>query len=408
MKISITLILLFFIQTAAQALTLKQTLEQAQNHPQMKNIQLDVELAEQDYTGALLGWTPTVSIERDWLQSGGNSQTVFNSADSFSVSARLNLFKGLGDVGNTRSRYYSRKAARAEGEQEWITTQLTVAEVFFRCASEMKLLEKAKRAVKIRTDLEAIAKRRFDRGSLAKDEYIKLKIDRNLEENNLRQQQHALTDCRADLSYWVGESLTSEIISPDLMTSISRLTTEAADYQDHPDWQSVSNEAKSSRWQVWAEGGDLWPQLDLNYNFEPKTSFQSEDKTLLLTASWDIFDGGEDWTGYRKSRINFQKSQNLVSDFERQWTRRFESAQSQLREQLIIYKTNTENSKLAEEILQASLRRFRLGSVSSNEVALDQNRLIGALRAEWQSWFALHQNWLQLLSVRGEKVEKYL
>ncbi|MEZ4870662.1 MAG: TolC family protein [Bdellovibrionales bacterium] len=409
MKLKPILLFITFLLLSewAMALTLGQALEKAKQHAIVRNIELDVELGRQDYLGSLLNWAPSLSIERNWLQESGSSSSLSVPNDAFSINARLNLFNGMGDYGYSRSQYYQKKAEEARGQQQWRSVQFTVAELFFQCVSAQNLLEKANRAVKIRKDLEDIAYNRYQRGSLARNEYIKLKIDRNIEENNLRQREHQLRACKNSLAYWVGSEEVSSIDDPGLISKFEAQLGKNYSLESHPDWQVLKNENESTRWSIWNEGSALLPDLSLSYSLEPAASFQTEEKILMLTASWELLNGAG-WTEYKKSRINFLKTQNQLNEFKMLWTEKNETARSQLLEQITTYKTNVENSQYAEEILKTGLRRFRYGSISSNEVAIDQSRLIDALRAEWQSWFALHQSWLELLSARGEDVYSYL
>lgn len=402
------LLALSLIAVPVYSATLKDVLIEAREHENSRNLRLSIKASQYDYQAALLNWTPRLSLDREWSERSRESLTRnFGDDSSLTFNARLNLFRGLGDIARTRSSRHELEASENLADSEWLTLELSVAELYFRCVSEKELVRIIEDALAIRKDLENVARQRFNRGSLSKDEYIKLEIDRHLAENDLSTQRYRLEACVRDLKYWA-RNLEGPVQTTELLETIRGSLLKPSLMDEHPDWLSLENRTESDRWSIWAQGGDLFPQVDLSYNYRPGTSYQDREHALALTLSWDIFGGGADLMEYQKAKVNYRIGQNRLSEFQKDWERKRDNAMAFVRERLEIYERNVRNSRLADEIYQAGLRRFQSGSISSSEVALDQSRLIDAKRARWDAWYELHQSWLALLAVRGEGVQQYL
>lgn len=383
---------------SAYGLNLKQVLQKSMTHPARNLQRLEVEAAKEERFGAYLQFAPSLSAERSWADSQSVSPLEY---ERLSFSARLNLFKGFGDLGQLQSQRWNVRAQRRQDQQSEIELQVEVASLFFECGYSRLMIEEAQRARQIRKTLADIARRRYEKGSSSKDEYLKLQIDFELANSELLSREQQWMSCKERLRYWSGPFEDLEI--PELMPLILSSLNQEPDLKTHPLHLAAQAQLDQSRWSRWEAQSGFWPRVDLSYSEYPETYFQSEEKTWFISAQWNLFDSGQTWTQFQLANIENRRQAEELARIERTLVTEFQTERQLLQRQLDQFQILKRNYSASEEIYKASLRRFQSGAISSNEVALDQNRVIDSAFSLHSAWLDLHRSWLQLLAAQGHE-----
>lgn len=379
-------------------LGLKEALLRAEKHPERKILALETEIRAQDRRAFQLGFLPSLEVNRNWQGDFG----TFDSAESFSVGASLNLFRGGVDYFGLRSRQKFESASNSNFISEWHQRQRQVASLFVNCAFESRNVDILRSSLNLRRRILEVATERYSRGIVSEEEQAKLAIDASLTESRLHTSQTLEANCKEQLRFWVGAFDEVDARSfPPFVSNLVELRVE-----DHPLWQSKRLEALGQEDRTRQERGDLLPTLDLVYFNQPEASFQTANDYWGLRLRW-FFDRGQSLTEYRIQELREEQAREELKLTERQLQLEWKVASQTYQTRRFNLERLQKNQFLSEKIVESSLRRFRAGAVNANDVALDQSRLLDSRLALNEAWSLCLLAWLDVYVSAGKSLIEF-
>jgi outer membrane protein len=363
-------------------------------------------IASADVTGAYGQFLPTISLgynynkgeltEFDVEQVDGSTidHTVFTRTKRINGQASLNVFSGMSKFSRLSSAKNTLKAAEAN---LGYTRELVVEDVsgsYFNLLRYQKLLEVA---IETRDQAAKELERTetyFRLGSAAKSDVLQQRVNLENRKLDVVVADNTVKKAFADLAYAMNRPMAA-----GFNVDISMLTT---DY-DVPDVNSLYQEALSSRLDlessehnVEARHKDVttataaaWPSVDLfvqrdrsdadtPYRFG---SQQSGNTYFGWSASWNVFDKLQTWTGRSQAKANARIAEYQLDQAKlnvQVEIRQLHNSMVEAREKAQVSKETIEQS-LKE--LRLATERFRVGAGTTLDVIVAQVNL-GNSRAQ--------------------------
>jgi outer membrane protein TolC len=394
-------------------LSLSKLLEQVHAHPEIKADALQVDSTEVDRRAAILKFGPNVNLMETWSSTSG-SYTFAATSDSWgsnsqSINVNFNLFRGFQDVSSYKSQSFLLDASREDRRHKYLEASRQASETFFTCLQLEQSETEARTALDLRRQIAQIERNRFEKGVHSRDEVAKLDLDANNAELELQSILSRKRSCVEQLAYWSGpiEALEATTLEPVIKDQLSREAVAPPDLTHHPDLLSAQLNREYAHWDVRRARGAFYPTLDFAYSEFPTTAFQMQSQQWLLTAQFTLFDSGVTLEGLEKAHVL-----ERIADERQQYTQRqLDSTAKQRLEDVHAafnqYVGQKKNADLAQQLLNSSLRRFRAGTLSANDVALDQGRVIQSLFAVHNTWLQMHITWIRYQVALGHTLEEF-
>ncbi|MAX65579.1 MAG: hypothetical protein CME66_01445 [Halobacteriovoraceae bacterium] len=398
--------LFFYPYFLTHAVSLQQLIKDLKSHPKVKTLELDRQTSRVKRVGQYLNWAPSVTLDRTWMgySTSSSSQSPLEY-ERLSLKADLNLFNGLEDYASLRATQFSEESTKYDTQQRWQKIQIEAAENYIRCFRDKMLYDEATKNLEMRRKLAQVAKVRYQKGSLSQEGYLKLKIDYQLAINDQLDQEQSLKACFRELEFWTESELDLE--KPELLDKIKQsLNQHEKSLEAHPGAISRQKFYEQAQWEVVTSRSSFLPKFNLSFSSYPATEYQEREESVFFSISWRLFDRGTQWSRHQVKKIDERLAKLQTDIYTKEVKRDSLQEKEKIQRYSKQYNNNAENSKLASGIFSSSLKRFERGVISSNEVALDQGRVINARNAKWNSWYHLYHSWLKLIEASGESLEK--
>jgi outer membrane protein TolC len=367
-------------------------------------------IASQDVTGAYGQFLPTISLgynynkgeltEFDVLMEDGTTadQTVFTKNKRLNGQANLNVFEGMAKFSRLSSAKNQLKAAEATRDytKELVVEDVTAA--YFNLLRYQRL-----HVVAIETrDQQALELERtetyFRLGSAAKSDVLQQRVqleNRKLEvvvaDNNVK-------NAFADLAYLMNHPLAENFtIDPSILDT---------DY-DVPEVETLYDEALANRLDIVSSEHTIdarhkdvttataaaWPRVDMFIQMDRSDadtpyrfgSQESGNTYFGWSASWNIFDRLQTWTGRSQAKANVR-----IAEYQLQQAklnvqveiRQLHNTMIEARERAHV---SEETIIQSEEELRLASERFRVGAGTTLDIILAQANLADSRAQEVQA-----------------------
>lgn len=348
-----------------------------------------VEAAEKNKLSKLLYWTPSARFNIYKAVPGAET----GASEGMAAEVSLNLWKFGGDHKGYQAAKAKLKAENARYSLAKQNFEQTITQILFQVIRQNKIIEIQKKHFGLREESFAVAKARYSQGQLASQELEKVKIEletskislseAELQKIELNNALKALVDADINLSEW---------------PFISELSQQKKlKYRDIRDFFKVRSNLADSEYynfsssEIWRES--YLPTLDFYARWsQPETSrIKQGEWTAYLGVTiplWDRLEGSalaaQQAAYARGSELSYQNS-----------VRETRAQLSTLDKRLELTKANVQSALRAAEKLQMlrndSLRRFRLGRSSVNDLLIDENRFLDAESALLNSMLSYHE-----------------
>lgn len=389
----------------AKSFNLKSALSEIVEHPDHNILKNNLAESKKNRDQAFLSLTPSFSLNRTFSEQNLTSKT---EVESYYFQTRVNIFKGFKDINNIMSTRQGLKKEQAKYTSSFNDQEYELSNLFFTCLFYDTNLKESKTVVSLTKQLKDIAQKRFKRGVSSRDDFIKLKVDHDTARVTFITASKLYDQCHHSLRYWLGDF--DQLLTEDLFNKIEKSHNSKKTYkiEDHPEIIEKTATFNQSIWERRVNWGQWLPQVDLSYRDFPESSFQNNGYTLFLSAQWSLFDSGNQWTRQQISNIRSDSAASQLETQKRVVKRQMAIEKSELKSRLEQYKILLENHKSAQKLFNSSIKRFKVGAISANDVALDHNRLSASAFALHQAWLDSHLAWIKLLSSLGHSVTQYL
>jgi len=343
-------------------------------------------------------WTPRLTVSANRAKTKVDSDVTYD-ANYLEADLTWNLFRGGADWNSMQQASALKKAQELQVLNEALRVEAKAADLIFKSLYLIETERIQEQLFKLKEESLKIVNDRFQQGKLPLQEVTKTEVDLIQQKNKLR---------LAHLDYLENKSLMASLFVNEIQTkswpfndSVSaRLSSNQMPVVEQKYWL---NEAQRESWQS-AKGGH-WPSLDFSLQMQdsPIKERTSQQWVGLLTLSIPIWTQYETSSKVSSAYAQYLGSSNDFKDVEQTSLQKrifLEQKIEIVRANLIEAKKNAESSR---KLYQDILKGFRLGRISTNDLFLEQNRLLDTETALAFSQLSFHQGLIEICALAGYK-----
>ena len=394
--------------------------------------QNELEIASRNRSIGNAGLLPTLSIggSRNTTISSATNQFLDGSEEDISgaqtniydagVELQLTLFDGLGRVSELRR-------LGAEEERQQAQTRDTVEDIladviitYFQVAREQQQLEVLQESVDISQERLRIAEMRRQEGTASDLEVRQARLDLNSDRSDLRQQEIALGNTKAELNRLLAlrEAQTEydvrDAISFDRQLQPDQLMRTAE--RQNPALREARQAQRSAELERSSIQAERFPTVEatIGGNFNDLTAesgFLRASETFEfqygLSISLDVFDGFERRRRIQNATVRSRNADLFIQEVETRIATEITSAYEEFESRLDIVEIERENLEDAEANVDLALEQFRLGTITSVELRDVQEQFIRAESRVLAAEFEAKRAETILLQLSGQLMDRY-
>ncbi len=429
LKQLLLIILLSFI-FSANAQTSQLTIEQAFATALKNNydIVLSKNLAEQAANTNTLGnagMLPTVNLNASYYSATNATKQEFSSgltvdkkgvqSKNITTGAYLTwtVFDGL-KMFATRERLKELESMGMLNAKIQIeNTLVEVTSAYYSIVMHKQKIKGLKASIAVSEERMKIAQKKFDIGTTSKVEVLQAKVDFNAQRSTLMRENTLLSDAKETLNQLLLLPIEQDVEVKDsipLMNEYKYEDLKNAIIANNSDLLFAQKNIDVSKFMIKEAKALYYPKLNLNANYIFTKAQNQAGFTLLnqnlglnlgLTASWNIFNGLNDLTNVKNSKLNLEYSNLQYENLKTQTQLTLVKAFKKYQDDIAIVQLEDDNNKLAKENLDIALERFRLGASNSIELKLAQQSFEDSINRLSDSRFNAKTSETQLLKLNG-------
>lgn len=369
-----------------------------------KNKSLTIQTEEQNLVASndlllsrRLFWTPKLTLSLDKNRTKLNNVTVLDN-DGINADLTLNLFKGGTDWNNMKDAKAQRSAQRLQVLNENLRVEVKASDLIFRSLyiNESQRIEE--KLLKLKEESYKIVKDRYNQGKIPLQEVTKSEVDLVQQKNKLRTAVLELSENRSQIA--------------SLFINVIQTKTWPFDEKTMPKLPSSANlpvaEQKywisQSREQAWrATKGFHWPSLDFHLQYHVAPIRERTDKQIVGVLSLTL----PIWNQYEtSSQISSAYASYIgaLNDY-KETDQALQQRTLFLKEKIEMARLNLFESKrnldLSKKLYEDIMRSFRLGRISTNDLIIEQNRLLESENNLAISQLTFHQGIIEACTLSG-------
>ena len=412
--------------SAQEVLTAQEAVAIAlENNYDIKLAQNDLEIDEQNVSLANAGIMPQLSGVFDQNNSIQNSRQVradgtiqeLDNAKNNSMSYGVNLGWKIFDGFRMFARYDQLKELQKVGEEELKLLVLTrvgdVMTTYYDLVQQQQLLTALDTAVVLSQQRVELAENRFSIGKAAKLEVLNAKVDLNTDQTNYLRQKEQYANTKTYLNELLARELTTEFKVVDEVAindklKLADLISEAE--QQNPQLQMALLNKRVAELNLKQVRGNRYPQVAVNAGYiytesESSLGFARENNgrgfSYGISANINIFNGFLQNRNEKIAKLQIDNSKILIEQQK-------QTIDSQLISAFQTYLTNIElagleaaNVGIAEQNLDITLEKFRIGTITTVEVRAAQLNYVNAMARNSSAQFQAKISEVRLRELAG-------
>lgn len=382
------LILFWLILPSAFAQTHEITFHQALNemigsHVDVKVQETKVSASESQLWAARSAFLPTLSLQAQQQNAGGNYNTmgVLTDGQVYSGLANWNLFRSFSDSAALNSAAYNREYQRSLYDDTKIQAEAKSAGALLNLIQDRMKVEVLKRSEINARNFYEIARSRFEKSLLAKEEMDKIAIDVNNAEARRADAELKFNTTRASVESLLGHSRVKlewpweKKLSPDQIKDDLTKTPQSA-LASRPDYRASKAALESEEARSKSLFRLLLPTIDAgftqSYVHAPHQSLNAWQGLVTLTIPlWNDY---KDYSAYRVQEEAKRAAEMRLRQLERDIDSGVHTAQDNFKLAIQQYLSRLKNLDIAKHLLDQDAARFKIGRTDANELNLDLSR----------------------------------
>lgn len=404
------LILLFWMIPACHIMVMAQeklSLQEAitialQNNYDIKLVKNEAEIAKNNAHLGNAGMLPTVGA--DFTTGGSRQNTVQtqasgterkingarNSNMSYGVGLNWTVFDGFSMFAN----YDKLKALEQQGEQN-TTLQIisTVSQVFaayYNISKQQQLVAAADSTIHISELRSKIAANKLQIGRGSKLDVLSAQVHFNADTSFYLQQKNLLVNYKTQLNQLLARDITTNFYVEsdfEIERNLNYTSLLSQLEQLNPELQNAVLDQRIAELTLKQVQGNRYPQISLNsgYNFNRSSSptgfntqFRAHGFNYGLTASINIFNGFTQRQNERNAKLNINTAQLNHNKVKQDLTTQLLAAYQDYSTFIELTKLEKSNIDLANQNLDITLEKYRLGNITPLELREAQKNAIDA------------------------------
>ena len=407
-------ILLFGLMATSQSkgLTLQEAFLQAKKKTAIvQNAQRDVSIAELQSKQSWAAVSPTVTarsinVWRDAL-GGGGVQARFGEA--YQHTALINLTQPI-FAGTSEYFFLDRiskqpelaKLQKLDAENQLL---FEVASQFYNILIAEADVKNQKRQKELLQGNLNFLKKRASIGRVRKADVLATESRLSSVESDLLSLQSRLRAAKAEFFAQIGAESSNETLIDDVSIEKESFDKQVwlEQAKSNPLLKQLEVQIQQTEAQKKEARGGFFPTVDLdgNYYLDRAGILRDSEWDITVTASWELFSGGEDYREYQIQNINLRKQQSELADLKRQLNASVVAAVVQvgtLERELSVLKTAV---TAAEASYQENEKDRRRGLVTELEVLNSLDTLVTTQTAYDRKYFDAKLLYISLLRAVG-------
>lgn len=410
MAIRLFFMLFWVTSVFASSENFKQALKEILDQdPELQSVEFDTDWIEANKIQTLSNFVlPSVELSYSKIEQHNNiSQVVGQSKYNVgSLVANLSLFSFGSDYQMFRAGRAKMNAQNAKVLNQLIKKESDISQIYFQSLQQKKNLIILKKILDLKEKTKNISDSRFSSGALSLPDFEKVKLDVSnargeylLAEQNLELNESKLNVYKRSVIVEEFPWLTklndkdfNELLS--MRVSITEL----------PQFKEIAFEMESSE----RENKSRLSNMFGNVNFQFSRSmidFDDYDQyewRTLLTYSLPLFDRFNQYTDYQQSLAK-RKSLEVRKNYELNNRQSLvDMTEKNLRLSYKNFKERETALLTSQKLYADSLSQFRRGTLSVNELLIDQDRLLRTEQLANQSLTQVHLNLMNFCHARGK------
>lgn len=390
------------LQQALSQIIEKSTAVQAQK--------ANLKIAEIRSLNSKLAFLPDIRAELTQAKSA-TGEEPFTAQDqkwTLGATAELNLFRFGADTSGWRAASHDLAGAVASVDAETLKAEEQGATALFLKIQRQNETRVLSHWVETETKLEKIAQERYEHGLLPLQEVEKVTVDRSNAEARLAGSQINEIEANASLEKLLGEQLIEEIWPwKKSLASWTNLPKLDQEIKALPDWK-VSNsslnaelERLDQRWRA------SLPSLDATLSYGKYYPFSQESYpswSATATLSIPLFDRLSHINDAREQKQTVAIAEAKLDQQARDLRSDAKLARETFQKQLNTALDREKTLALSQRLFEDAQKRFQMGRLSSNDLSIEQSRLIDSELYAIQGWSNAHQAAVRLCHSLGKRI----
>lgn len=388
---------------AQEKLTLQEAISIAlQNNYDIKLVKNEVEIAKNNSNWGNAGMLPVVT--GDFSTGGSRQNTVQTQASGterrINGARNSNMGYGFGinwtvfDGFSMFANYERLKALEQQGQKnvntQILTTITEVLSAYYNMAKQQQLVVAADSTIDVSALRLRIADSKLKIGRGSKLDVVAAQVDYNTDTSTYLQQKNLLNNYMVTLNRLLARDITIKFSVDnifDIDGSLNYTTLASQLEQLNPTLQSAILNQRVAELSLKQVQGSRYPQISLNsgYDFNKSesptgfnTQFRARGFSYGLTASMNIFNGFLQRQNERNAKVNINTAKTQVEQTKQNLVAQLTEAYQDYTTFLELVKLEQGNVNLANQNLDITLEKYRLGNITPLELREAQRNAINA------------------------------
>lgn len=399
------LLMLFSLNAVAQPLlTVEDAVAEAlKNNYDIKLADNNLKIDQQNVSLANAGLLPNLygslsqnnSIQNSTQVRTDGTQQQLNNAKNNSLSYGVNLGWTIFDGFTMFAKYDQLKTLQRQGETELkfaiTTTVADVMETYYTLVQQQQMLKALDTAVVISKQRVTTAKNRFSIGKASKLEVLNVEVDLNTDQTNYLKQLQEFKNTKTLLNQLLARDLTADFkVSDEVPTddklNLPTLMDMAA--KQNPQIQLALINKKVAELDLKQVKGARYPQVGVTTGYifsesESSLGFARSNKgngfSYGLSARINLFNGFLQNRNEKIARLQIQNTQVLIEQQTQEINTQLLTAFQTYLTNLDLVKLEASNVRIAEQNLDITMEKYRIGTITTLEVRTAQLNYVNAL-----------------------------
>lgn len=399
------LLMLFSLNAVAQPLlTVEDAVAEAlKNNYDIKLADNNLKIDQQNVSLANAGLLPNLygslsqnnSIQNSTQVRTDGTQQQLNNAKNNSLSYGVNLGWTIFDGFTMFAKYDQLKTLQRQGETELkfaiTTTVADVMETYYTLVQQQQMLKALDTAVVISKQRVTTAKNRFSIGKASKLEVLNVEVDLNTDQTNYLKQLQEFKNTKTLLNQLLARDLTADFKVSDEVPTDDKLDLpmlmDMASKQN-PQIQLALINKRVAELNLKQVKGARYPQVGVTTGYifsesESSLGFARSNKgngfSYGLTARINLFNGFLQNRNEKIARLQIQNTQVLIEQQTQEINTQLLTAFQTYLTNLDLVKLEASNVRIAEQNLDITMEKYRIGTITTLEVRTAQLNYVNAL-----------------------------
>lgn len=399
------LLMLFSLNGIAQPLlTVEDAVAEAlKNNYDIKLADNNLKIDQQNVSLANAGLLPNLygslsqnnSIQNSTQVRTDGTQQQLNNAKNNSLSYGVNLGWTIFDGFTMFAKYDQLKTLQRQGETELkfaiTTTVADVMETYYTLVQQQQMLKALDTAVVISKQRVTTAKNRFSIGKASKLEVLNVEVDLNTDQTNYLKQLQEFKNTKTLLNQLLARDLTTDFKVSDEVPTDDKLdlpTLMDMASKQNPQIQLALINKRVAELNLKQVKGARYPQVGVTTGYifsesESSLGFARSNKgngfSYGLTARINLFNGFLQNRNEKIARLQIQNTQVLIEQQTQEINTQLLTAFQTYLTNLDLVKLEASNVRIAEQNLDITMEKYRIGTITTLEVRTAQLNYVNAL-----------------------------